>query len=71
MMPVRECLRKATKMRKRPTRPNVKCGGDTSRQKDPVGHTGPDLNAKTYLLHAIKTLRPVSDQDYVLAIQFL
>jgi SpoVK/Ycf46/Vps4 family AAA+-type ATPase len=71
MTPVRECLRKAAKMRKRPTRPSVQCGGDTSGQEDSAGPTDPDLDAKTYLLNAIKTLRPVSDQDFVLAIHFL
>jgi SpoVK/Ycf46/Vps4 family AAA+-type ATPase len=71
MTPIRECLRKAAKMRKHPTRPNVQCGGDTSGQEDSAGPTDPDLDAKTYLMNAIKTLRPVSDQDFVLAIHFL
>jgi SpoVK/Ycf46/Vps4 family AAA+-type ATPase len=71
MTPVRECLRKAAKMRKRPTRRNEQCGGDTSVQEESAGPTDPDLEAKTYLLNAIKTLRPVSDQDFVQAIHFL
>lgn len=71
MTPVRECLRKAARMRKRPARRKEQSGGDTSGQEDSAGPAHPDVDAKVYLLNAIKTLRSVSIEDFVHAIQFL
>lgn len=71
MTPVRECLRKAARMRKRPARPKEQSGGDTSGQQDSAGPSDPDSDAKAYLLNAIKNLRPVSIDDFVQAAHFL